>query len=170
MTQLLAIDPGTTESAWLEYELETRMPIEWAKVPNGQLLEDLGQRWLTVSFLTIEMVASYGKPVGVTTFQTCVWIGRFIEGWRRGDRVPSDPVMIERPDVKLHLCGSRNKVTDAVIRQRLIDLYGPSEEQAVGRKAAPGPLYGMNNDCRAALALAITAAETTPRQSELMAA
>jgi len=60
---------------------------------------------------------------------------------------------ISRRAVKLHLCGSA-RAKDANIRQALIDRYGGSA--AIGRKAAPGPLYGVSKDVWSALAIAVT--------------
>jgi hypothetical protein len=110
------------------------------------------------SVLAIEMVASYGMAVGATVFETCVWSGRFIERWLVSDKRRPEPVRVHRKEVKIHLCGSM-RAKDANIRQALIDRYG-GKESAIGKKANPGPLYGMSGDCWSALAVAITAAET----------
>ena len=63
--------------------------------------------------------------------------------------------------VKSHLCHSA-KANDSNIRQALIDRWG-GDQVAIGRKKAPGPLYGFSGDMWAALAVAVTAAETTER-------
>jgi hypothetical protein len=97
--------------------------------------------------------------VGAEVFETCVWAGRFIERWYRNPRRPTH-LRVYRRDVKLHLCGSM-RAKDANVRQALIDRYGPGKEKAIGRKAAPGPLYGISGDCWAALGVAVTAAEAT---------
>ena len=68
------------------------------------------------------------------------------------------PSMVYRHEVKLHLCGSA-RAKDANVRQALIDRFGPGKELAIGRKAAPGPLYGMTGDCWAALGVAVTDAD-----------
>jgi hypothetical protein len=104
--------------------------------------------------IAIEMVASYGKPVGQEVFDTCVLIGRLWQHFKA-----RRPALIFRKDVKMHLCGSIVHVNDGVIRQRLIDLWG-GKEKAIGRKASPGPLYGIAKDEWQALALAVTFAET----------
>ncbi|MGM3268072.1 hypothetical protein ACS2UZ_27095, partial [Bacillus cereus group sp. BC255] len=71
--------------------------------------------------VAIEMIASYGMPVGKEVFETCVWIGRFSE---RCNLVQNFmPTLIYRKDVKIHLCGT-TKAKDPHIRQRLIDLIG----------------------------------------------
>ena len=57
--------------------------------------------------------------------------------------------------MKLHLCHSA-RATDANIREALLDRYGPGKEKAVGRKAAPGPLFGVSKDIWSALAVAVT--------------
>lgn len=149
--KILAIDPGNTESAWLLYDTDESLPLDWAKVPNYEVLEYLvGERY---DLLAVEMVASYGMPVGREVFETCVWIGRFVE------RADADWRLVYRGDVKLHLTHSR-RAKDANVRAALIDKYGPGKERAVGLKASPGPLYGLTGDCWSALAVAVTAAET----------
>ena len=150
MTILLALDPGNTESAWLLYDTATGRPTSWAKQPNADLLLTISD--IDADELVIEMVASYGMAVGAEIFDTCVWIGRFIERWHGPYR------LIYRPDVKLHLTQSR-RAKDANIRQALIDRYGPGKAVAIGLKATPGPLYGLSRDCWSALAVAVTAAD-----------
>lgn len=156
--RLLAIDPGDVESALLVYDADTSRPVQWEKVPNGEALSTIvAAAGDGVSVMAVEMIASYGMPVGKTTFETCVWIGRFIERWeiisqRRW-------LQVYRLDVKMHLCASA-RAKDSNVRQALIDRYGPGKARAVGLKASPGPLYGLSGDCWSALGVAVTAAET----------
>jgi len=120
--------------------------------PNTSVI-DMVRHWVKPEVLAIEMIASYGMAVGRDVFETCVWIGRFVEAWRW----PAEPRLIYRRDVKLHLCGS-SRAKDANVRQALIDLYGgPS---AIGKKASKGPLYGVKSHAWSALAVAVTAANT----------
>lgn len=160
MTRLLAIDPGDLESALLVYDTETRAPVWWEKMPNEKALRKISPaRQFPNKYghvLAVEMIASYGMPVGQTTFETCLWVGRFIERWAIGLR---PWLMVYRLDVKMHLCGN-SRAKDANIRQALIDRYGPGRAAAIGRKATPGPLYGISGDGWAALGVAVTAAET----------
>lgn len=151
MTVLLAIDPGPDQSAFVRYDLETRAPVEWAKLPNDTLLTAIGA--MEADELAIEMIASYGMPVGAETFDTCVWIGRMIERW-----AAPGWMLVYRREVKLHLCGNV-RAKDGNVRQALIDRYD-GKALAVGRKASPGPLYGISGDVWAALGVAITADET----------
>lgn len=143
MTRILALDPGTTETGWCLFQ-------------GGRIVQS-GTRGnedmrLTLSTLTpnallaVEMIASYGMPVGREVFETCVWIGRFIEAHGGAHR------LVYRKDVKLHLCGTP-RAKDANIRQALLDLLGPQ-----GKKAAPGPTYGVKGHAWSALAVAVTAA------------
>jgi hypothetical protein len=150
---ILAIDPGYTESAWLLYDAELGTPMEWAKEDNQRVRRLIAES--PARTLAIEMVASYGMAVGREVFETCVWAGRFIELFAGG--TGGDVLRIYRADVKLHLCNSR-RAKDKNVRQALIDLYGPTKEAAIGRKASPGPLYGLAGDGWAALGVAVTAA------------
>jgi hypothetical protein len=153
---IMAIDPGNEESAYVLYDTETGTPTGWAKVDNNYLLGFISAN--RGDLLALEMVASYGMPVGAEVFETCVWIGRFAERWFWKKGVLPVPTLVYRKDVKMHLCGS-TRAKDSNIRQALIDRYG-GKEKAIGRKATPGPLYGMSGDCWSALAVAITAAES----------
>jgi hypothetical protein len=159
--RILAIDPGSEQSAWITYDPALGHPGDWGKVPNEQLLADLrgGRGWgprIWVSgvndLVVIEFTAPRGMPASAQLFETLWWAGRFAEACR--------PVRVERQqrdEVKQHLLGKRAG-TDAMIRAALIDRFGGigGKERAIGRKAAPGPLYGLHADCWAALAVAVT--------------
>lgn len=140
---LLAIDPGTNESGWVRM-LDDRI-VGSGIIGNPELLEQL--KTDGADRLAIEMIASYGMPVGAETFQTVLWIGRFMQAYRNPDAVE----LIYRKDVKMHLCGSP-RAKDPNIRQALIDKIGPQ-----GTKKEPGPTYGVKSHAWAALAVAITA-------------
>jgi hypothetical protein len=117
------------------------------------ILERLGmESGMTVA---IEMIASYGMPVGREVFETCVWIGRFQQALES----PGTAELVYRKDVKLHLCGSP-RAKDGNVRQALIDLFpatGGGKTPQIGTKKQPGPLYGMSSHAWAALGVAITA-------------
>jgi len=158
---ILAIDPGSENSAWVVYEdAEHRtLIVDFGIFNNEDLLLWMLKKEFEVAadFLAIEMVQSFGMPVGKTVFETCVWIGRFIQAWG-GENYEK----IYRIDVKMHLC-KNTRAKDGNIRQAIIDRYpatGGGKTPQIGTKAKPGPLYGVSKDIWAALAVAITAAET----------
>lgn len=153
--RLLAIDPGTTESAYVEYDTEQRRVVSWAKLPNAEMLRRIDESWSKA--FACEMIQSYGMSVGREIFETVLWVGRFCERWEHmSDREPAR--LVFRREVKIHLCNSV-KAKDANVRQALIDRYG-GKAQAIGLKATQGPLYGLSGDGWAALGVAVTAAET----------
>jgi len=141
---ILAIDPGPVESAILC--LSDNGVAYAEKLPNSEVrLRLLDRKNLAEYELCIEMIASYGMPVGKEVFETCVWIGRFWEAWGR------DCLLVPRLNIKTHLCHSA-KAKDANVRQALIDRLG-----VPGTKKNPGPTYGIAGDMWAALALAVYA-------------
>lgn len=141
MKTILAIDPGPTQSAFIVWNDSV---VDSGTVPNEVFRSFLGSRLpcMDVDKVAIEMIACYGMPVGKETFDTCVWIGRFIEC------AMLKPYLIYRRDIKIHLCGSM-KAKDSNIRQALIDKYG-----APGTKKNPGKTYGISGHLWAALAVA----------------
>jgi hypothetical protein len=153
----LGIDPGNIETAYVIYDDVTHNPVAFDKVPNDQMLALIST--LNWDAAAIEMIASYGMPVGKEVFETCLWIGRYIEATKRLTRALTPEVkLVYRKDVKMHLCHS-TKAKDSNIRQALMDRYGSTRELALGTKKQPGPLYGFHADVWAALGVAITAAE-----------
>lgn len=154
--KILAIDPGNIESAYCVIDTETYKPLEFGKVPNVQMLIIIRRLIWSNSpedfyILAIEMIASYGMPVGKEVFETCVWIGRFIECM---NLIPQDRITVTeyvyRKDEKMNICHSM-KAKDSNIRQALIDRFGP-----VGTKINPGWFYGFKSDIWSAYAVGIT--------------
>jgi len=92
-------------------------------VNNEELLEYI----LNSDFdeIVIEMIASYGMPVGKEVFETCVWIGKFVQASNLNEKY------IYRKDEKINICHSM-KAKDSNIRQALIDRFGQ-----VGTKKNP---------------------------------
>lgn len=145
MPTILAIDPGTTESGWCLFD--GAKVLRSGQATNPHMLELVKQ--LPADVLASEMIASYGMPVGREVFETCVWIGRFVQAWND----PDAALLVYRADVKHFLCGS-SKAKDPNVRQALLDLFGP-----VGTKKSPGPLYGVSGHVWSALGVAATVAK-----------
>jgi hypothetical protein len=146
---ILAIDPGTTESGYAVFG--NGRVLRSGVLPNDAVLLALRDPaafgFIAIDRMAVEMIASYGMAVGREVFETCVWIGRFIEAWQ------GQHELVYRQRVKLHLCKSP-RAKDANIRQALIDRLGPQ-----GTKKQPGPTYGVKSHAWAALAVAVTAAD-----------
>lgn len=150
---LLAIDPGPMRSAavWFKDGAVAQAGI----FANEELIDRMkhaGGRTVFIDHLAVEMIASYGMPVGKEVFETVLWIGRFVE------RFGGPHTLVYRKDVKMHLCGSM-KAKDGNIRQALIDRLGP-----VGTKKDPGPCYGISKDMWSALAVGLTWRDTSDDQ------
>jgi hypothetical protein len=146
----LAIDPGTDKSGWCT--LAGGAIQQSGVMPNDRMLQAI--KHLAYDQLAIEMIASYGMAVGREVFETCVWIGRFVQASHNPDAVR----LVYRRDVKLHLCGTA-KAKDPNIRQALLDMFprtGGGKTPQVGTKSQPGPLYGVSSHAWAALAVAVT--------------
>lgn len=117
---ILAIDPGNIESGYALIDQSTCRPLDIGKISNYQLRDRITMGdFDKVAQISIEMIKSYGMPVGATVFETCVWIGRFLELLQASD---ADPNLVGRADVKLHHCHS-SKAKDSNVIQALIDRF-----------------------------------------------
>ena len=149
---ILAIDPGTTQSAFCLMRTEDQSCVEFGIRANAALPGTVLEAY-PVGRVVLEMVASYGMPVGREVFETCAWIGRFAqiaEDWY----MPVD--FVYRRDVKLHLCGSA-QANDANIRHALIDRYATHDlKNGKGTKKNPDWFYGFAKDVWAAYAVGVT--------------
>lgn len=150
---ILALDPGTVQTGWCMYDKGN--VIGCGVMENDEVMLDLlDGAFLANGVLAVEMVASYGMAVGKETFRTVWWSGRFAQAWL--NRNHADTLLeVYRAEVKTEICKSQ-KANDSNIRQAIIDRYG-GKDAAIGKKATPGPLYGVKSHAWAALAVAITA-------------
>ena len=136
MKNIIAIDPGTIQSAYVFWLSERKEILDRGILPNEEMLSYL-KNTPGYDGLVIEMVASYGMPVGKEVFETCVWIGRFYQA-------SQTPVhLLYRREVKIFLCGSM-KAKDGNIRQALLDMLGKDA------------CKGVSKDVWSALAVAVT--------------
>lgn len=160
MTRLLAIDPGNTHSGWVVIDVDTRRALAFKKTRNEELRRSIrAGDFDDCPIARIEMVASYGMAVGADVFETCVWIGRFVETLIA---TGVEPELVKRHPVKLHHCHSA-RATDANIRQALVDRFTPGQpNHGKGTKATPGWFHGFHADIWQAYALAVYAADTLP--------
>ncbi len=153
---ILGIDPGTTQSGYCHYG--AGLVLATGVCSNEQMLAWLeAQTFRDATQVAIEMIASYGMPVGREVFETCLWIGEFRHACR--GKVPVR--LVYRRDVKLHLCASA-KANDGNVRQALLDRFprtGGGKTPQIGVKDRPGPLYGVNTHAWPALGVAIVADE-----------
>ena len=153
MTTILAIDPGPTQSAWVELHPDGRV-MDHGIHPNNDLLAHCGVT--LVSDIVLEQIAAMGMSVGEEVFETVYWSGRFCQVVE--DRRPRPQFhRLKRHVVKMHLCQSM-RANDSNIRQAIIDRYGGTGGKAVaiGTKKNQGPLYGIKADEWQALALGLT--------------
>ena len=153
--KVMSIDPGNTESGFTLIETEPFTIIDFGKIDNDELLE----KCYTVDYdyLACEMVASYGMPVGQTIFDTCVWIGRFIEA-SVSREIPTE--QLYRKTIVTHLCGTA-RAKDTNVRRRLIDMYAQHDfKNGKGTKKNPDVLYGFKSDIYSALAVHTVFTET----------
>ena len=157
MSNVLAIDPGNIDSAFAWLDTDDCKPIWFEKLPNDTVARFLRANAAKIDRVVIEMIASYGMPVGEEVFETCVWIGRFEQIARQLD-IPVQ--RIKRNPVKLHHCHS-SAAKDSNIIQALIDRFAPNvRNRGKGSKAEPGWFYGFKADIWQAYALGVYAVDT----------
>ena len=139
---ILSIDPGSEQSAYVvlnnKYEI-----LEFDKIDNDSIVEILFRLQSNYAVI-IEMIASYGMPVGAEVFETCVWIGKFMQATN------CTVERLYRKDIKLHLCNSV-KAKDSNIIQALKDRFGDK-----GTIKNKGYFYGFSKDIWQAMAVGVT--------------
>lgn len=166
---ILAIDPGNIESGYV-FTNDDLSIVDKGKIKNEELLAmiklgkfkyinlDEGKITKFKTNIAIEMIASYGMPVGVEVFETCVWIGRFKESLINSGYISKDEEIkyIYRKDEKMNLCHSM-KANDTTIKQTLVDRFTPgAKNYGKGTKKNPGWFHGFKSDIWQAYAVAVT--------------
>ena len=143
---LLAIDPGNVVSAYVFLDEANYKILDYGYLGNEEFMRKVVKSKY-YDDMTVEMIASYGMSVGESVFDTCVWIGRFLEA---GEQLGIKTSRVYRKDVKMNLCQSM-RAKDSNIRQALIDRFGGQ-----GTAKKKGPLFGITKDKLAALAVGVT--------------
>lgn len=140
--RIIGIDPGTEQTGFVVWDGRV---IEAATIPNAEMLARIiANDFGGAELCGIEMIASYGMPVGKEVFETVFWIGRFYERSQRN----MTTLRVYRKDVKIHLCGT-TKAKDSNISQALRDKHGEK-----GTAKNKGKLYGLSKHLWAAMAVA----------------
>lgn len=145
---ILSIDAGNVYSGYALLD-DSLKPVEFGKVLNYELLLIISRICTEVKPRAVvnEMIASYGMAVGQEVFQTCLWIGRFVQ---KAEEHGCHTYFIYRKEEKINLCGTM-KAKDSNIRQALIDRFG-----GVGTKGDKGWFYGVSKDVWSAIAVGVT--------------
>lgn len=152
---LYGIDPGTTQSALIVWTSDGRIS---QIIDDNEKIRTLLRRQMTPCevqdfHVYIEMIQCMGMAVGKETFQTVLWIGRFVEVLYDNAKGHHYSTLIPRNNVKHAMCGS-SKAKDANIAQSVRDKVGEK-----GSKRAPGPTHGVSSHGWQALAVAVTGLE-----------
>ena len=158
---ILAIDPGNKQSAYVVIDKDLK-PIQFAKVDNEKLMKLIKSgEFNGCNHLAIEMIASYGMAVGKTVFETCVWIGIFMEALKTEYGLKA--TWVYRKDVKMNVCNS-TRAKDSNVMQALIDRFAPNtRNKGKGVKAEPVFFYGFRADVWSAFSVAVTYADMKER-------
>lgn len=147
--KLLAIDPGNEMSAYCLMDEEYRI-IEAGKVENSVMIEYIWFNASRIDHIAVEMIASYGMPVGAEVFETCVMIGK-IE--RTADQKDIEHSRVLRREEKICLCNN-SQAKDSNIRAALIDRFAKHDKKrGTGTKTKPDHFHGISKDMWAAFAV-----------------
>jgi len=180
---ILSIDPGPETSGSCLYDTEARRVL-WSSSdidnyelrqyvydqayydPDESVKNSPPARYYDA--VAIETIEPMGLGVGKSTLDTAIWVGRYYESVKSSPRELSVE-LISRGDEKIILCGcktfidpvtgKRKGVTNAQIRQAVIDRFEPSgggKRPQIGTKKQPGPLYGVSSHAWSAVAIALT--------------
>jgi len=148
--RVFAVDPGPQKSAFVLWSADKEIIIDKGIIGNNALIDKLGAYLeFPAQAAVIEMVQSFGMPVGRDVFVTVMWIGRFVQAMRF--HFPKTAVeLVYRQDIKANLCKT-TRAKDSNIRAVLRQRFGEP-----GTKKNPGKLYGVRRDEWSALAVAVS--------------
>ena len=162
---VMAYDPGPRTSGAVEYDVASRRVTAAAKeMPTADMLRYLrsakaGHALTSGALHAFEDFEPRGMPCGHDICQSLKLIGHLQE------IAPNGSMFIPRQQIKLALCGS-SRANDANVRAAVIRWFAgrhnlATERDVIGRKASPGPCYGVSSHAWQALAVALVAAHGT---------
>ncbi len=160
MSNVLAIDPGPDQSAWMLFgpnRIGLYGPKEMGIEENNLVLEAVARFARSGAWFVVEDMRYQRHLAGRVVNETSIWIGRFVQCWI--DNGGGEWERVPRREVARHLTGDP-VAKNSVIRAVLVSRWGKSDRDVKGTKNEPGPLYGVKTHLWSALALALAAAET----------
>lgn len=155
---VFAVDPANEKSGFAVIRIADYEPVYIGKVDNEELAEYIKTCPFKDSAVpVIEMIGHYGTgmPAGRTVFDTCIWIGRFMEIFDNNFELSSEATTLMRATIKTKICGVP-KAKDANVIQALIDRFAPyTPNKGKGTKKEPGFFYGFKADIWQAYAVGV---------------
>lgn len=139
---VLCLDPGTIQTGWMILDIKKERPVAHG-IDDNEYMDNVLIPELThqVQHLAIEHITNYGQIVGQETFDTAMWVGRFV----KTANLPY--TLCFRPYILLHLCHSMH-AKEPRVKSVLYDRYGQK-----GTKKNPGILYGVKDHIWSALCI-----------------
>jgi len=157
MKTIIGIDPGNQQSG---YVIVNNGTIEQSGVMENNLLLQSLANFEECEFpriIAIEWIQAMGMAVGKEVFETCMWVGRFVE--RSGE---AEIRLIPRGVIKHFHCG-KTTAKDANVAQSLRDKYGQK-----GTKKEPGFFFGVSSHAWQAFAVAAYVMEGGGHANEIL--
>ena len=153
---VLAVDPGPEHCGVVLYDTEGKhVDLGQKDMPVEGVLSAITVWAAGLDLVAIERVQSYGIA-GSSLLKTSEVVGRL----QQAAILAGLPVrLVYRREVLRALDVSGKGTKDALVRQRLIEIFGGTKKAAVGTKKERGPCYGVAGHAWAALAVALTALE-----------
>ena len=154
---ILGLDPGPETSGLVVYEQPGGVPHGRVVLanPKADLLEVRVQltHWGLVthregSTLDVVIERTQAGPPSTAVVRTTEVVGRMMEMCSVRGR-PAH--LYYRRQVLQALGCARQGNKDSHVRNALIEIHGGTRQVAIGRKAAPGPLYGVSSHAWQAL-------------------
>lgn len=162
---ILAIDPSNKEhTAYCVIDEKTYKPIDFGMCGPEEMIRILDscnsgliKDKYKINHVAIEMVASYGMPVGRDVFETCIFIGRMLEHIKKDNYT-----YIYRKEVKINLCGRTSGANDTTVRKALINRFAKFDfRSGKGTKKKQDFFYGFKADVWASYAVGVTYLDKT---------
>ena len=147
-TNILAIDPGTTESGVViiqDYQYEQPFILRAEKIPNDDLVSKLMLFTSPSTQVVIEGMSNQSRMFGDSSIQTCYFIGKLLHICELDEL----PVTIYKRHEYGRFFVTSGVLNDASLRAALETIWGPSAKKT-------DPLYALRgaSDKRSAFALA----------------
>lgn len=161
MRYLLGIDPGPETSGLVVYKvgaqgINGRVVYSEAKASLDVIREQLSHVALRAHQeglpFTVVVERTQAGPPSTAVVRTTEVVGRLMEACSvRG----LDCHLYYRRQVLQALGCARQGNKDSHVRNALIEIHGGTRQVAVGRKACPGPLYGVSSHAWQALGVVL---------------